>query len=316
MIAENSFGVKSFPAFQFKQKSTEPSGSLHLDHELCSDFVRVVVSADRPCSSVPTLMLYEGNSSRSIELNAVDPSTYAGTYRPRESFQGMRRLVARADVDGHELSSSLEVDLYPILPGSSGTFRVDDGRLIVRYDSLSVFRTVFLQIDRQGYGQEVSYRLLPEYTVLRRGVDVTLRVDPSRDRRGLFFRSRGGASFLASASSPNDTILTGHLGRTFGKISICIDNDAPTVKKLRIRTRQQGRPRISFGFGDDLAGIEYDELKLYIDGNAVIPEIDGEHSRASYQVPRPLKRGTHLLQICLADRIGNSRTVEERFTVR
>jgi hypothetical protein len=316
VIAENSFGVKSFPAFQFTSLPDKENHAPHLHQELSSDYVRVVLNTEKPFSSAPSLTLQEGTISRSINLHAVDASTYAGTYRPDESFHGTRHLTATAEVNGRHVSATSMLDLYPIVPGGQGTFRVDNGRLLIAYDSLSVFKTLFLQIDRENSGEEVAYRLQPEYTVLRGGIGVSVRLDPSQNKRGLFFRGRGGRSVLAAATSPGESVLSGRLSRTLGELAVRVDNDPPSVSRLRIRYPFAGRPKISFGFSDNLAGIEYNELKMYIDGDAVIPEIDGEHGRASYQMPRPLKRGTHLLVIHLADRLGNSSTQEKRFTVR
>jgi len=55
---------------------------------------------------------------------------------------------------------------------------------------------------------------------------------------------------------------------------------------------------------------------MYIDSVVVIPEIDGEHRRAVYQVNDPLERGSHHLTIRITDKMGNTSEVERRFTVR
>ncbi len=316
VVAENALGVKSFPVFQFTRMPNTQHGTLHLDQELCSDFVQVRLSSSAPLSTVPKVTLFEGSATAAVNVHAINASTYAGTYRPSESFQGTRQLIATAEINGREARATSAVNYYPVVAGSSGVITADNGRLVIAYDSLSVFKTVFLQIEKIEDGEEAAYVFHPEYTVLRGPIGVSVRMDPSKNKRGLFFRGRGGRNVLATALSPADSLLSGRISRTLGKLAVRADNDPPSIHRVRIRYPFPGRPRITFGFNDNLAGVEYDDLKMYIDGDAVIPEIDGEHDRASYQVTRSLKRGTHTLAISIRDRLGNASTREERFTVR
>jgi hypothetical protein len=76
------------------------------------------------------------------------------------------------------------------------------------------------------------------------------------------------------------------------------------------------KPSISFRFRDNLSGVEYKEVKVYIDGIVVIPEIDGEHRRATAQPPSPLAKGSHRLTIHVSDRMGNRAEVERSIHVR
>ena len=76
------------------------------------------------------------------------------------------------------------------------------------------------------------------------------------------------------------------------------------------------KPRISFRFRDNLSGVEYKEVKVYIDGIMVIPEIDGEHRRAFAQPSSPLAKGSHRLTILVSDHMGNRADVERSFHVR
>jgi hypothetical protein len=94
------------------------------------------------------------------------------------------------------------------------------------------------------------------------------------------------------------------------------DDVPPNISRLSIRQASSRRPVISFRYGDNLSGVEYQELKMYIDGVAVIPEVDGEHHKAIYTAARPLERGSHQLTIRIMDRMGNSNVLERTFSVR
>jgi len=73
---------------------------------------------------------------------------------------------------------------------------------------------------------------------------------------------------------------------------------------------------ISFRFQDNLAGIEYQQVKLYIDGVMTIPEIDGEHKRVFCIPDTSLERGSHRLSIRLQDKMGNVALFGRTFNVR
>jgi hypothetical protein len=98
-------------------------------------------------------------------------------------------------------------------------------------------------------------------------------------------------------------------------VTLLADSTPPAVVKMSVAHSLGQKPEIVVRFRDDLSGVEYDSLKMYIDGNLVIPEIDGRRHRALYQATEPLGRGPHQLTMRLTDRIGNSSTTERRFVL-
>ena len=108
----------------------------------------------------------------------------------------------------------------------------------------------------------------------------------------------------------------GHLcRRALGDVAVLNDSTPPVLSALRVSRRADARPVISFRWHDDLSGVDYQSLKLYIDGEVCIPEVDGEHRRAVYRPPVPLSRGPHLMKILLKDNLGNTTTGERRFVI-
>jgi hypothetical protein len=55
---------------------------------------------------------------------------------------------------------------------------------------------------------------------------------------------------------------------------------------------------------------------MYLDNKLIIPEIDGEHRKVTFQGDEPLDRGRHLLHIVMKDRSGNSSDYSRTFSVR
>ncbi|MFN0158795.1 MAG: M23 family metallopeptidase [Bacteroidota bacterium] len=315
-VAENHLGTRSIPQIQFFKKPTGPAGSAKLTHTIERDFIRVRATTNQVFTSSPIVVVYEGESRRTFTLTPVDIDEYVGTFRPIETFHGMRRLVLQAEVNGQEASANAEFDLYPIVAGQSGSFEVDNGNLHIAYEPNSVFKTIYMQIKKQGGGEELSYSLLPDNIVLDKGITASVTVDPSRHKVGLFANLLGSEELLATKSDLSSTVLTGRVTRTLGELFLDEDVSPPHISQLNITRTSGGRPRIQFRYGDNFSGVDYNELKMYIDGVIAVPEIDGEHRRASYQVTDPLEHGSHQLVIRIKDRMGNSSEVERRFTVR
>jgi hypothetical protein len=111
--------------------------------------------------------------------------------------------------------------------------------------------------------------------------------------------------------------FVGTLRRTPGTVAVLTDDTPPQISRLKLPTSYARQPHdISFSVRDDLVGVEYNELKLYIDGVFAIPNIDGEHRRVTHRFARPLARGSHHLVILLQDRLGNTTEIRRTFAVR
>ena len=316
VIGENQWGTTSHPHIYFLNKPKGPAGSLTLGHTIDNDLVRLMLETNRGFSSPPSVVVYEGNVRRLIPLVALDVDRYAGTFRPLESYKGTRRIFAEGEINGQTIEAQDEFDIYPIVAGRSDTIILDEGKLSIFYDSTSVFKTFFMQVHKEIYAGEVTYTLSPDRTVLKGRLIVRVSVDPTRKQLGLYFGNRGRGQLIATSASNTRGTITGIISQTLGELSVLGDNTPPYISRLTISPTSTRRPMISFRFGDAVSGVEYNELKMYIDGDVVIPEIDGEHRRAFYQAPDPLVRGSHRITIRLKDKLGNTSEVERRFVVR
>jgi hypothetical protein len=150
--------------------------------------------------------------------------------------------------------------------------------------------------------------------VLGSGLTVTIRPGPGSGHRGLFSRAGTSWHFIGSRGAGEEPACTGRIEGRLCEVALLADSTPPAVVRFSL-TRRSGA-QIVVRFRDDLSGVEYDDLKMYIDGNVVIPEIDGRRQRAVYQATEPLGRGPHQMTMRLADRIGNSSTTEKRFVIR
>ena len=313
LVAENTWGSHSSPHIIVLNKPNRPGGSLQLHHEMKQDYVLLSVQSDRIITTPPSVIAYEGSTRQVVPLTALDEKSYSGVFHPSESYRGVRRLVAEAEEDGHSMTAHNEFEVHPIVPSTSGSMTFDDGNLVISYDSSSVFTTTLLQVEKSAYDGDVSYSLLPENTVLRKGLNVAMKATMTQEKQGLFFRGQGGWELIATERN-SEGMFQGTITRWLGEVSIMTDEIPPSISRLRISETSSRRPAVSFRLSDNLSGVEYNELKLYIDGAFVIPEIDGEHRRVSYRASDPLEKGPHQLTIRMRDRMGNTREEVHHFT--
>jgi hypothetical protein len=316
ILAENRWGTTSRPQIHILNKPDGPAALAQLNQEFERDFVRIIARTQGVFTERPSVIVYEGDHRRTLQLVAFDVNHYTGSFVPRGDHAGTRRLVMQAEVNGLPTTAHTEFDLFPILPAHRGTYVIDDGNLTVGYTEHSVFTPVFLRVERYEDMGGREYTLAPELTVLDRGIFVSARIDSSRPAQALMFRGRGNSTVLDSNKGRKTNFLSGRISSTLGTLSIVTDTAPPYISGLSVTNTQGGKPRITFRYGDDVTGVDYHELKMYIDDVLVIPEIDGEHRRVTHHVTEPLERGSHRLTIHIKDRMGNKREVEHEFSVR
>jgi hypothetical protein len=312
VTAENNWGVVSAPRIILTGVPAGPPAPMTLNCETHEDGVFVRATTGGVFTTPPAVSATEGDARYTVVMVPTDVNDYRGWFRPGTSFRGARMFTAEAGVNGRPAGAGAAVELYPIAPLTAGTLTLDGGRFTLGYDSLSVLSPLFLRYEKTVTGEGTVYALAPASVILRDGLSVSI-ADSAGGRRGLFFRTGGRWELIGRRATG---LTTGRIRRTLGELALLADDDPPVVSHIRIAGTSGRRPVIRFRFHDALAGIEYDELKVYIDSAVVIPEIDGEHHRALLQFPEPLERGSHQLTIHLKDRMGNATTAERRFVLR
>ena len=316
VVAVGKWGERSSPRIIPLQPRRHPSPRMEVTHDLDNDLVRITIRCDGVFTVPPEGMLREGSHETPLVLEPVDVGRYEALASLDPAFAGIRNLSIRASIDGVAVEGEDAFDAYPILPGRQGTYAFDHGRLSIDFDSASVFSPLFLHVDTLESGDESGYALTPALFILHRGLTVTVRADSLLPHAGLYFRGRTGLRYLGRPVDLGPGVLSGRVLQTLGTLSIRTDDRPPDVSRLFISSGRHRPLTIRFRITDDLSGVEYESVKLYIDNTPVIPSIDGEHRRVQYQSSAPLERGSHRFLMRCSDRAGNVRTVERQFTVR
>jgi len=160
--------------------------------------------------------------------------------------------------------------------------------------------------EEAGYAEQVYF--------LRLRSDDAAPSGPSAGSERIYFSRGSSWRLLGGQGIEADGARSARLTRFLGDVALIPDTEPPSVSMLQIRNPRQ--PRITFRYGDDRSGVDSHALKTYIDGEFVIPEIDGEHRRVVIHSTGPLSRGSHRLTIHLTDQLGNARVTERSFSVR
>jgi hypothetical protein len=303
------FGHRNTPVPRLEKGHTP---ALRLEHG--EGFVRVVVeNVESPDGTQAEVN--EGRSTYSIPLKQISPAILAGSFVPSANFAGTRRVTVRFNRQSKQEVMNESWDILPLVPGTSNSFLLDEGRVRVEYGPQAVYAPLFVRYWREGSGESNIYRFEPGRAVLDEGFTVSVRRTSGKTKEALFLRPGRNWSLLRTTGPDTGSWITGHMHRFLGDIAALRDEEPPTIGGLRINSRTNRRPLISFRFRDNLAGIEYQKVKLYIDSVMTIPEIDGEHARVFCVPDSSLERGSHQLSIRLEDKMGNVALFGRTFNV-
>jgi hypothetical protein len=316
IVSETKWGSHAPPLFYYIRKPADSPRNVYIKTELFDDYVRFTLTSSGMFTETPVLAVHEG-TLRTVPVEPVDQFKYVGSYAPSDSFAGRRTVEVQAEINGKPSAAKDEFEVYSIPAEKGGSFSANPSGLKFSFDSAAVYKPLFMQISSEAFRGSTVYTLEPQDRLLDRGIQISVPYDASEDWKhlGLYFRSNGG--WILESSQPDFVhhTFSARLSRTLGELCILPDNEPPTLGRLRVLPRR-GKVYVAFHYYDNLSGLDTDEIKMYIDGDQAIPEIDGEHHQVSYQSEDQLARGKHALRITAKDQIGNTTELSRTFTVR
>jgi hypothetical protein len=314
--AETKIGSMTPPIFAVLRKPAEPPRAMNLKTEVFADYVRFTLTSTGLFTSAPRLSVREGERTAALEAEASDLYKYSCAFAPSADYAGPRSVAANAEINGAETSASDEFSLFPIPSNAGGSFTAEPWGLRFSFDSAAVYKPLFVQITSESYSSSVVYILDPQDRLLNRGVRVTVPAgNPAGSKRGLFFRANGGWMLQTDRPDSGGASFSTTLRRTLGELAVLTDDEPPTIGRLKVSGRGR-KAAVRFRYGDNLSGVDTDEIKMYIDDRLVIPEIDGEHHLVTYLSDERLERGTHDLKITMKDRMKNALEISRTFKAR
>jgi hypothetical protein len=316
IIGITESGSESEPLYHFIKKPNGPERTVHTDITFLDGEIELILTTPGIFTEPPDVTLREGQFSRKITVKPIDLTKYTGVFFPSVMHQGNRTISVEAEVNGKKVYAGKDITLYSIPPKGNGTFTIPEEDIIISYDSSSVYKPEYFNLKKETDGAITTYTTEPKNILLDHGITVSIPVGgvDNGSRIGLYHRSSGGWNFQTSDRTGGGKYMSARLIRMLGEFAVMSDESAPTIGRLRVGS-SGGKLSTTFRYHDNLSGVDPDEIKMFIDDEIIIPEIDGEHRRVSYRSSERLTRGEHYLKITIADRMRNKYELSRRFVV-
>jgi murein DD-endopeptidase MepM/ murein hydrolase activator NlpD len=317
IVAETKSGAKTLPMYYFKKKHREGSTAAYLKVDPFNDYTRVTLTCAGMFTAPPEVFLKEGVKSTPINLESEDVDKYIGSFSPSSDFEGTRQIEADVEVNGEKKLLTQAVDIFVVPTDKAGSFSYNLGEMLMSYDSGAVYKPLYMRISRTYENGQPVYELQPQDVLLNKGIRVSLPApaNAAAKKYGIYTRTSRGLSFQTDSLDGDRAYYTATFSRTLGEASVMHDDQPPSIGRLRVSS-VKGRPLISFIYHDNLSGVDPREIKMTIDGNPVIAQLEGMHTRAWWLADTLLARGKHHAVITLKDRAKNEISLERLFSTK
>ncbi len=317
IVAETKLGIQSEPIIHFLKKPQGPPAPVKLKFEQSHEYIRVTVITTGSFTNTPKVTIKEGTITRDVPVTMQSLTEYTGSFQPSEVSAGVHRVDVAAEVNGVETSVNETLDLYAISSTASGSFSFGNDGMIVAYEPGAVYKPLFLQVKNESTPTATKFNLTPTDVILNNGfrISVPVSAGDADGKHGLFFKGNGGWVFQTATPDADKKYFSTTLSRTLGELAVLKDEAPPSIGKFRV-LQKKGFVGGSFRYSDNLSGVDFDEMKVSIDDQIIIPEIDDEHHYASFQSREPLKSGKHTIVITMRDRMKNESKVSRTITVK
>ena len=317
IVGYTEAGSETEPLYHFIKKPAGPVRVLNTDFKYLDDGVEMILTTPGVFTEPPEVIVHEGFYKNKIILKPTDLSKYTGIYFPNSKYQGERRFLINAEINGVSVSDEKNIKLYVIPDNEKGTFKIQDYNVIVSYDSASVYKPIYFSLKKNSDEGAPLFSFEPKDILIKTEINFSIPVAKISDvdHAGLFYRSTGGWLFQTKELSENKLYFKTAVKRMLGEFAIFHDITPPTIGRLR--TSIQNRYlSVSFRYHDNLSGVNPDDIKMYIDDSLIIPEIDGEHRKVICQSNERLSKGKHTLKIIIQDRMKNRSEITRQISVR
>lgn len=313
IVTETENGSQSNPVYHFVKKQLGPARNIFLDWKIIGSEIVFKLSTPGVFTEIPRLSIEENGKTINVNLEAIDLSRYEGTYLPSPTSNSERIVKIDAEVNGKFVTQESKISFYVVPPNIAGSINCLNGDVNVEYDSGSVYTPLIFQIEKNSNKTLPVFSFTPTEIPLHNGIKVKIPIRGIDQKVGIFTRTNGGWIFQNADPESSGYALTATLKRTLEEVALMQDDIPPSIGKVRVSS-QRGMLHLSFRYYDNLSGVDADEIKIFVDDEQIIPEIDGERRRVFFDSQTSIISGKHKLSITLKDRMKNSTTYSRIFT--
>jgi hypothetical protein len=315
VITETESGSQSNSIYHFVKKQFGPERTVFIDWKIIGSEIHFTLTTPGVFTDYPHLDVEDGTNIYPVSLNVNDLSKYEGVFKPSPSNQKQQFIKVSAEVNGKSTTTESQISFYVVPPNSSGSINYINNDLTITYDSGAVYTPLVFQIDKDNNKRLPAFSFTPTDVPLHAGIKVNIPLKSEYQKIGIYSRSNGGWIFQSSTPDSSGKKLSAMMTRTLDEVALLEDDSPPSIGRVRALA-QKGYAHVSFRYYDNLSGVDLDEIKMYIDEEQIIPEIDGEHHRVFYDADAPINPGKHQLRISVKDRMKNSVEYSRSLVVR
>ncbi|MBM3328312.1 MAG: M23 family metallopeptidase [Calditrichaeota bacterium] len=251
---------------------------------------------------------------RNLDLQIPAISIGGGVAAAWKPFDGMDGVATIEAVDHKGVAiGKRDFEVRWATPETSLRLLSDDSLAVAEFLPGTVHDGTLVRLEREQLFEDPGFvetvvRLEPRDQALAGRLAVKLR----RSENGTtelgwgvyYFRDGRGWVFLGAETEGG--FLTAP-ATSLERFALVRDTTAPTIA-ISSPSHEKGigpQPQLSAMVKDELSGIAYRGIEVYLDGRKVPAEYDQPRARISYRPPKALGAGKHELVIAVSDRSGN-----------
>jgi Peptidase family M23 len=313
IIAENTWGSKSFPVFYFI-KAPRSSSAIKISKRIEANDLKLRIESNEPFTSPPIVDVRQGTNEIFVPLRPLDMNLYEGACNLPPSFNGMLYIEASCGAGETKESAGDSIKVASIIPESGGNLVSDDGDFSLTFNKNSCFMPVHFTVTEH----EGKYAVEPADMLLHAGISASMRYpesDPEPTLR-MYVNYGSGWRMLSSDIDTETHSIVVHDTHSLGRFALFTDTKSPVIRYWKAsHYNVPHQPLFSFSVRDNFSGVDPDQINIFMNDKRVIAEYDPERRLVFYVPFDPVPRGHYSVSIEVKDRVGNTTRRTESLTI-
>ena len=291
------------------------------------------IDIDHFVPAIARLRLANDNTFMSYDMNQIRPNTFITEKLSHNVVENMKYI----DVELANGNLSRETRfLYPLEfvgPGKEYVAFSNDRNCSIKTKPGTFFQNNVVWIDKvedhvkvnDGFHISSVYQIQPYDLALKGNFQVSIRYPRDlieHSNLGIYYFDQKSEKWVYAKSENNrrKQTITAELSN-MDAVTIIQDLDSPKIKKLFPGNGGQYQSvdvnRIKIELEDSISGIESEEssFELTLNGNKLYPAYQPLKKTISYNLDRPLEKGSHQIDFMVKDKLGNKTNKTIYFSV-
>lgn len=334
--AEDSFGLKSDYKYilineeKLKKDNQKEKIKLDFEYSFKDGFLKLDLFFNNILKAEPKVQINSGLFNfNPYSFIQKDVKSYSLTFLLiQKDTNEVLLLVDGKTIYGDTVSLTRSISLSIATPQNGGEAFSSDKKAFVKIDSGVIYKSISLNVEKKDPPKKIKHKIIgnlysfkPQDIPFSGFVEVYLffegeDFDPSKI--AIYEYDKEKWRFVGKKLDPKDKKVSSKV-RYLSDYALLEDEKSPQIRILypkKLHHTKNRRPKIEALVYDDLSGFgSEDDIKVFLDGEWLIPEYDPEKRILISKPNSNLSYGWHNLKISAKDRMGNLNVVEGKFKV-